>query len=83
MVSVVNGYVCSSSCDEDVARKGHDPRNPKDNPAKAEMLAIRDGKQVETKRVSFGEDSSTVKDGAAPTEQRRAASPALVFDVSV
>lgn len=83
MVSVINGYVCSSSCDEDIARKGHDPRNPKDNPAKAELLAIRDGKQVETKRVSFGEDTSTVKDGPAAADRRSTASPALVFDVSV
>jgi hypothetical protein len=88
MVSVVNGFVCQSGCDEAMARKGRDPRNPKNDPAKAEALAIRDGKVdangevagAKTARtVSFGEDDSV----AATNEDRRnPASPALFYDRS-
>jgi hypothetical protein len=89
MVSVVNGFVCQTGCDEAVARKGRDPRNPKDNPVKAEALAIRDGKAVATtavpgaRIVSFGKDDSTV---AASTDAKDAprnlGSPALFYDRS-
>lgn len=89
MVSVVNGYVCQSGCDEAVARKGHDPRNPKDNPAKAELLAIKDGKAGATdgpqavganRIVDFGKDASTVADTSEA--RRNPASPALFYDRS-
>lgn len=89
MVSVVNGFVCQTGCDEAVARKGRDPRNPKDNPVKAEALAIRDGKSVATtvvpgaRVVSSGKDDSTV---AARTDAKDAprnpGSPALSYDRS-
>lgn len=89
MVSVVNGFVCQTGCDEAVARKGRDPRNPKDNPMKAAALAIRDGKAVATtgvsgaRVVSFGKDDSTV---AASTDAKDAprnpGSPALFYDRS-
>lgn len=42
MFAVVNGYPCSSSCDVAVARKNIDPRNPRNDPAKAEQLAEAD-----------------------------------------
>ena len=92
MVSVVNGFVCQSGCDEAVARKGRDPRNPKGDPAKAEALAIRDGKAEATsgaggarasETVSFGKDQSTVAKSADTNEDRRnPASPALFYDRS-
>jgi hypothetical protein len=90
MVSVVNGFVCQSGCDEAVARKGRDPRNPKNDPVKAEALAIRDGKAKPTddvsgagaaQIVSFGKDESTVAASAATDGDRRnPASPALFYD---
>ena len=89
MVSVVNGYVCQTSCDEAVASKGRDPRNPKANPAKAELLAIRDGKTgaIESagatgssRAVAFNKDASTVAD--ARENRRNPASPALFYDGS-
>ena len=33
---IVNGYVCQTGCDVAAARRGHDPRNPHDDPVKAE-----------------------------------------------
>lgn len=89
MVSVVNGFVCQTGCDEAVARKGRDPRNPKDNPVKAEALAIRDGKAVATtgvpgaRVVSFGKDDSTVAASSDAKDARgKSGSPALFYDRS-
>lgn len=42
MFAVVNGYPCTSSCDVAVARKNIDPRNPRNDPVKAEQLAEAD-----------------------------------------
>ena len=42
MFAVVNGYPCASSCDVAVARKNIDPRNPHNDPVKAEQLAQAD-----------------------------------------
>lgn len=89
MVSVVNGFVCQSGCDEAVARKGRDPRNPKNDPAKAETLAVKDGKAdaadgaAAYRTVSFGKDQSTVAASADAKEDRRnPASSALFYDRS-
>lgn len=89
MVSVVNGFVCQTGCDEAIARKGRDPRNPKDNPVKAEALAIQDGKTAATtgvpgaRVVSFGMDNSTVAASAnAKNAPRNPGSPALFYDSS-
>jgi len=38
-MQIVNGYVCFTTCDASAARKGHDPRNPTDDPAKTRQLA--------------------------------------------
>lgn len=42
MFAVVNGYPCASSCDVAVARRNIDPRNPRNDPVKAEQLAEAD-----------------------------------------
>lgn len=42
MFAVVNGYPCNSTCDVAVARRNIDPRNPRNDPAKAEQLAEAD-----------------------------------------
>ncbi|HEY9012064.1 MAG TPA: hypothetical protein VIN06_13695 [Devosia sp.] len=42
MFAVVNGYSCTSSCDVAVARRNIDPRNPHNDPVKAEQLAEAD-----------------------------------------
>jgi hypothetical protein len=42
MFAVVNGYPCTSACDVAVARKNIDPRNPHNDPLKAEQLAEAD-----------------------------------------
>lgn len=60
MFSVVNGYPCTSSCDVAVARKNIDPRNPRNDPLKAQQLAEADslkGKAPrDTARVSGVEE---------------------------
>lgn len=38
-MQIVNGYVCQTSCDVSVARRGHDPKNPHNDPVKAAQLA--------------------------------------------
>jgi hypothetical protein len=38
-MQIVNGYVCQTSCDVSAARRGHDPKNPHDDPVKAAQLA--------------------------------------------
>ena len=42
MFAVVNGYPCTTSCDVAVARRNIDPRNPRNDPLKAEQLAEAD-----------------------------------------
>jgi hypothetical protein len=48
MIAVVNGYPCNSSCDVAVARRNVDPRNPHNDPAKAEQLAEADALKGKT-----------------------------------
>lgn len=38
-MQIVNGYVCQTGCDVAAAKKGHDPKNPHDDPIKAKALA--------------------------------------------
>jgi hypothetical protein len=52
MFAVVNGYPCTSSCDVAVARKNIDPRNPHNDPVKAEQLAQADVMKGKTPRDS-------------------------------
>lgn len=68
MFAVVNGYPCASSCDVAVARKNIDPRNPRNDPVKAEQLAEADvlkGKTPKdlprdaTRVTAIGETSAT------------------------
>jgi hypothetical protein len=42
-MQIVNGYVCQTGCDVAAAKRGHDPKNPRDDPVKAEMLARAKG----------------------------------------
>jgi hypothetical protein len=42
-MQIVNGYVCQTSCAVTAAKHGHDPKNPHDDPVKAEMLAQAKG----------------------------------------
>jgi len=39
---VVNGFVCTSGCDEHLAKKNIDPRNPRNDPVKQEQLDQND-----------------------------------------
>jgi hypothetical protein len=41
-MQIVNGYVCQTSCDVAAVKKGHDPKNPHDDPVKAAQLAASD-----------------------------------------
>jgi hypothetical protein len=42
MFKVINGFVCTSGCDERLARKNVDPRNPHNDPVKQEQLDQKD-----------------------------------------
>ncbi len=42
-MQIVNGYVCQTGCDVAAAKKGHDPKNPHDDPVKAAALAEQKG----------------------------------------
>jgi len=56
-MQIVNGYVCQTSCDVAAAKKGHDPKNPHDDPVKAAQLAASDpmaALKVSTEAVQFG-----------------------------
>jgi hypothetical protein len=56
MISVVNGYVCSSSCDAEAAKKGKDPSAPPGSPP---------GTSSKTDKTSgFDQQPATVLDGA-------------------
>jgi hypothetical protein len=56
MISVVNGYVCSSSCDVEAAKKGKDPSAPPGSPP---------GTASKTDKTSgFDQQPVTVLDGA-------------------
>lgn len=55
MFRVVNGYVCTSSCDVAAAKRGADPKNPRNDPVKAQELAekraLASGKPADDKTV--------------------------------
>ena len=56
-MQIVNGYVCQTSCDVAAAKKGHDPKNPHDDPVKAAQLAASDpmaGPKPSAEAVQFG-----------------------------
>ncbi|HEX3699247.1 MAG TPA: hypothetical protein VHV27_01095 [Phenylobacterium sp.] len=41
-MEIVNGYVCKTSCDVDLAKKGVDPAHPKDGPYGIDSTASKD-----------------------------------------
>ena len=49
-MQIVNGYVCATGCDVAAAKRGHDPKNPHDDPVKAAVLndqkALAQGKPM-------------------------------------
>ena len=56
-MQIVNGYVCQTSCDVAAAKKGHDPKNPHDDPVKAARLAAFDpmaAQKPSAEAVQFG-----------------------------
>ena len=56
-MQIVNGYVCQTSCDVAAAKKGHDPKNPHDDPVKAAQLAANDpmaALETSPQAVQFG-----------------------------
>jgi len=56
MISVVNGYVCTSSCEAASARQGKDPNAPPGTPA---------GESIKPNKTSgFAGQPATVLDGA-------------------
>lgn len=55
MFKVINGFVCTSGCDERLARKNVDPRNPHNDPVKQEQLDQKDPTKTYEKAV---EDAS-------------------------
>ncbi len=57
MVSIVNGYFCATGCDEQLAKKNIDPRNPHDNPVKQEQLDAKDPKKVREKEIEEAEEA--------------------------
>lgn len=60
MTSIVNGYPCSNCTDTSLAKRGIDPRNPTNDPVKAEELDVRAGKPPKQ-----SEPSSAVEFGGA------------------
>jgi hypothetical protein len=55
MTSIVNGYPCSNCSETSLAKRGIDPRNPTNDPVKAEELDVRAGKPPEPRSaVEFG-----------------------------
>jgi hypothetical protein len=68
MFAVVNGYPCNSSCDVAVARRNVDPRNPHNDPAKAEQLAEADALKGKTPRDAPNDPTrvNAVESAAAP-----------------
>lgn len=66
MFKVVNGFPCTSGCDVSVARKGIDPRNPRNDPVKQEQLDSRDPvKAAEIRAGKAAETSGTAAGGSA------------------
>ncbi len=55
MISVVNGYVCNSSCDVAKAKQGKDPNTPPGAPADASKT---------NKTSGFAGQPATILDGA-------------------
>lgn len=55
MISVVNGYVCTSSCEAASARAGKDPNAPPGTPP---------GQSGKTAKSAFSGQPATVLDGA-------------------
>lgn len=69
-VQIVNGYVCATTCDVAAAKKGHDPKNPHDDPTKAAALN-------EQKSLARGTPSSQME--AAGGISLALAAPAVSF----
>lgn len=67
-MQIVNGYVCFTSCDASAARKGHDPRNPTDDPAKVSQF---DGPNAST--GAAGDRAGAPKGANQVAETSRAA----------
>lgn len=59
MVSVVNGYVCNTSCDVEAAKKGKDPNAPPGTPPGVSSTTIS----------SFDKQPVTILDGALKDTQ--------------
>jgi hypothetical protein len=73
MLQVVNGYICTSGCDVEAARRGADPRNPTRDPVKQELLdranpaKVARENQHTARAGSTGEGQSTLEpSGALP-----------------
>jgi hypothetical protein len=45
-MEIVNGYVCKTCCDVDLAKKGVDPAHPKDGPYGIDSTAAKDAKET-------------------------------------
>jgi len=72
MVSVVNGYVCFSSCDEAKAKQGKDP-HPTDNQNSANP----------TQKSAFDGQPASILDGALKDRANAASSVGPADKVSV
>ena len=57
MVSIVNGYFCATGCDERLAKKNIDPRNPHNDPVKQEQLDANDPAKVREKEIEEAEEA--------------------------
>ncbi len=57
MVSIVNGYFCATGCDERLAKKDIDPRNPHDDPVKQEQLDAKDPQKILQKEIEEARDA--------------------------
>jgi hypothetical protein len=72
-MKIVNGHVCATSCDERVARRGVDPRNPREDPVKQAALDAQAGKPppragtISPDAVSFGGALSGMSAGRSAT----------------
>jgi len=80
-MKIVNGYVCQSGCEVDLAKKGIDPKNPHNDPVKAreleEQKALAAGRLEDTRagegpETAFGVEAVRFGGTLEGVTQRRA-----------
>lgn len=79
MFKVVNGFVCTSGCDEHLAKKNIDPRNPRNDPVKQEQLDQNDPSKFIEKVIEEAQEAG-LESWRNPNDLN---APAVVFGGSL